>query len=45
MEHNENLGTPVYLPSHLESRKKHEYSEVQDLETTIVFLIFGYNNI
>ena len=36
IEHNENLETPVYLPSHLESLKeKHEYFEVQDLETRI----------
>ena len=35
-EHNENLETPVYLPTHLESlNEKHEYFEVQDLETRI----------
>ena len=32
----ENLETPVYLPSHLESPKeKREYFEVLDLETTL----------
>ena len=37
MVHNENLETPVYLPSHLESpNEKHEYFEVPDLETTII---------
>ena len=36
IEHNENLGTPVYLPSHLETLKEtHEYFEVPDLETKI----------
>ena len=36
IEHNENLETPVYLPSHLKSLKeKHESFEVPDLETTI----------
>ena len=36
IEHNENLDTPLYLPSHLESPKKgYEYFEVPDLETTI----------
>ena len=35
IEHNENLDTPLYLPSHLESPKKHEYFEVPDLETKI----------
>ena len=36
IEHNENLDTPVYFPSHLESLKeKHEYFEVPDLETNI----------
>ena len=36
IEHNENLETPLYLPSHLESLKeKHEYVEVPDLETNI----------
>ena len=36
IEHNENLDTPIYLPSHLESLKeKHEYFEVSDLETKI----------
>ena len=36
-EHNENLNTPVYLPSHFESLKeKHEYFEVPDLETMIL---------
>ena len=36
IEHNENLDTPVYLPSHLESPKeKHEHFEVPDLETKI----------
>ena len=36
VEHNENLETPVYLPSHIESLKeKHEYFEVQDLQTRI----------
>ena len=36
IEHDENLKTPVYLHSHLESLKeKHEYFEVPDLETTI----------
>ena len=36
MEHNENLETPVYLPSHFESLKeKHEYFEIPELETTI----------
>ena len=35
IEHNENLETPVYLPSHLESlREKHEYFEAPDLEIT-----------
>ena len=35
-EHNENLDTRVYLPSHLESLKeKHENFEVPDLETAI----------
>ena len=37
IEHDENLDTPVYLPSHLESLKeKHEYFEVPDLETKIL---------
>ena len=36
IEHNENLDTPLYLPSHLESLKeKHDYFEVPDLETSI----------
>ena len=36
IEHNENLDTPLYLPSHLESPKeKHDYFEVSDLETNI----------
>ena len=36
IEHDENLETPVYLPSHLEILKeKHEYFEVPDLETKI----------
>ena len=36
IEHNENLDTPVYLPSHLESLKeKHEHFEEPDLETQI----------
>ena len=36
IEHNENLDTPVYLPSHLASLKgKHECFEVPDLESTI----------
>ena len=36
IEHNENLDTSVYLPSHIESLKaKHEYFEVPDLETKI----------
>ena len=35
IEHNENLETPVYLPSHLESLKENnELFEVPDLETT-----------
>ena len=37
IEHNENLDTPGYLSSHLESLKeKHEYFEVPDLETKIL---------
>ena len=33
IEHNENLDTPLCLPSHLESLKeKHDYFEVPDLE-------------
>ena len=33
IEHNENLDTPLYLPSQLESPKeKHEYFEVPDLK-------------
>ena len=36
IEHNDNLDTPFYLPSHLESLKeKHDYFEVSDLETKI----------
>ena len=36
MKHNENLDTPVYLPSHLETlTEKHEYFEVPDLEAKI----------
>ena len=36
IEHNENLDTPLDLPSHLESLKeKHEYFEVPDLETKV----------
>ena len=36
IEQNENLDTPVYLPSHLECLKeKHEYFDVPDLETKI----------
>ena len=36
IEHIENLDTPLYLPSHLESLKeKDEYFEVPDLETKI----------
>ena len=36
IEHNENLETPVYLPSHLENHTaKHEIFEVSELETTI----------
>ena len=36
IEHNENLDTPLYLPSHLESLKqKHEYFVVLDRETKI----------
>ena len=36
IEFNENLGTPYYLPSHLEDLKdKSEYFEVPDLETRI----------
>ena len=36
IEHIENLDTPFYLPSHLESLKeKHDYFEVSDLETKI----------
>ena len=36
IEHNENLDTPLYLPTHLESLKeKHKYFEVPDLETKI----------
>ena len=36
IEHNENLDTPLYLPSHLENLKEqHEYFEVPDLETKI----------
>ena len=36
IEHNENLDTPLNLPSHLETLKeKHEYFEVPDLETKI----------
>ena len=36
IEHNENLETPVCLPSQLESpREKYEYFEVPCLETTI----------
>ena len=36
IEHNENLETPLYLPSYLESLKeKHENFEVPDLETKI----------
>ena len=36
IEHNENLETPVYLPSQLKSLKeKHEHFEIPDLETTI----------
>ena len=37
IEHNENLDTPVHLPSHLESlREKPEYFEIPDLETKIL---------
>ena len=36
IEHNEDLDTPLYLPSHLESLKeKHEYFEVPNLETEL----------
>ena len=36
IEQKENLDTPLYLPSHLESLKeKHDYFEVPDLETKI----------
>ena len=35
IEHNEKLHTPFYLPSHLESVKKHDYVDVPDLETKI----------
>ena len=36
IEHYENLDTPLYLPSHLESLKeKHDYFEVPGLETKI----------
>ena len=36
IEHNENLDTPLYLPSHLESLKeKHDFVELPDLETKI----------
>ena len=36
IEHNENLETPLYLPSHLEILKeKHEYFEVLDLESKV----------
>ena len=35
-EHNGNLDTSLYLPSHLESLKeKHDYFEVPDLETKV----------
>ena len=35
-QHNENIDTPEYLPSHLESPKeKHDFFEVPDLETKI----------
>ena len=36
MEQNENLDTPLYLPSHLQNLKeKHDFLEVLDLETKI----------
>ena len=36
IEHNENLDTPLNLPTHLECLKqKHDYFEVPDLETKI----------
>ena len=36
LEHNENLDTPIYRPSFLESLKeKHDYFEVSDLETKV----------
>ena len=36
IEHNENLNTPLYLPSHLKNLKeKHDFFEVPDLETKI----------
>ena len=35
IEHNENLEPPLYLSSHLEIPKKHEYFEFPDLETKI----------
>ena len=36
IEHNDNLHTPLYLPSHIESlNEKHDFFEVPDLETKI----------
>ena len=36
IEHNENLDTPLHLPSHLENLKeKHKYFEIPNLETKI----------
>ena len=36
IEHNENLDTPLYLPSHLESLKEQDdYFEDPDIETKI----------
>ena len=36
LEHDENLDTPLYLPSPLESLKeKHDYFDVPDLETKL----------
>ena len=47
IEHNENLDTPVYLPSHLECPKeKHEYFEVSESKQRhhdIIILNIGYN--
>ena len=35
-EHNENLDTPIYLPSHRENfKEKHDFLEVPDLETNV----------